>query len=82
METNTKEYDGHKTVTTFIDMNEIEEMLGEYYDFLSISAGQWMALDNQIRKMCEERGVSSDYSEEYVRICDICCEKLHFPQIE
>lgn len=63
----------------FLDRDEIEEMLGAYYDFQSLSDQQWSALDNKIKAMCINRGVSPDYSEEYARICDTCCEKLGFP---
>ena len=62
----------------FIDQYEIEEMLGEYYDFSSLGNADWRAIDDEVKKLCRERGVSpteSDYTE-YARICDACCEKL------
>lgn len=79
MDAKTTAKGSHKYVTTFIDIDEIEEMLAEYYDFEAVSEEQWSALDHQISIICEEHGISSDYSEEYVRICDMCCERLRFP---
>ncbi len=77
----TKKTDNDVAVTAFIDKDEVEEMLCEYYDFQSVSNEQWIALDHLIKKMCEERGVIADYTDDYARICDVCCEILHFPLI-
>ena len=71
--------DSHETMKPFIDRDEIEEMLREYYDFECVTDELWSKLDYEIRILCNERGISTEYTEEYVRICDICCERLHFP---
>ena len=63
----------------FIDKDELEEMLREYYDFENISEEQWRALDKQIHLMCENRGIDAEYTEEYARVCDLCCELLQIP---
>lgn len=74
--------ESHRLMVSFIDRDEIEEMLGEYYDFKRITDEQWLALDKEVSQLCSERGVGVDYSEAYVRVCDICCERLHFPTNE
>ena len=70
-----------QSISFFIDRDEIEEMIGEYYNFEKVTEEMWIELDSEIREMCSERGVSPDYAEEYVRICDACCEKLCFPSM-
>ena len=82
MTTLTKNPDSDVAVTAFIDRDEIEEMLCEYYDFQSVSDEQWVELEHLIKSMCEERGAIADYTDEYARICDVCCEMLHFPMIK
>lgn len=72
----------HFVVTAFIDKEEIEEMLGEYYDFQAVTDEQWNILDNEIRLLCEARGINAQYCDEYVRVCDICCEKMHLPPLK
>ncbi len=69
-------------ITSFIDRLEIEEMLGEYYNFEIVTDEMWIMLDSEIMKLCSERGVSPEYTEEYARICDICCEKLCVPSMQ
>ena len=60
----------------YIDQYEIEDILGEYYDFSSTTNEQWLQLDSMIKKLCAERGVTPFFQEEYTRICDVCCERL------
>ncbi len=67
--------------SSFIDRIEIEEMLGEYYNFEKVTEEMWLELELVIMEFCTERGVSPDYTEEYARICDTCCEKLCFPSM-
>ena len=69
----------HEGGRAFIDKDELEEMLREYYDFENISEEQWRALDEQIYLMCEKRGIDAEYTEEYARVCDLCCELLQIP---
>lgn len=61
---------------SFIDQYEVEDMLGDYYDFSTTTVTQWIELDGMIKLMCQERGILPVYEEEYARICDVCCEKL------
>lgn len=72
----------HIVVTAFIDKEEIEEMLGEYYDFQTVTEEQWNILDNEVRLLCEERGINAQYCDDYVRVCDICCEKIHITPLK
>ncbi len=65
--------------TLFIDKDEVEDMLQEYYDFNKVTESQWSALDQMVHEICSKRGIDSDLYEEYARICDICCERLCFP---
>lgn len=65
-----------KLENTFIDQYEVEDMLGDYYDFSATTTAQWLQLDGMIKLMCKERGVLPIYEEEYARICDACCEML------
>ena len=66
----------------YIDRNEVEEMLRDYYDFDKITDNQWVILDKMVLELCNKRGINSDYSEEFIQICDLCCEKLSFPAVE
>ena len=60
----------------FIDQNEIEEMLSEYYDFSNFTDDQWRELDLAIQNECTKRGISpTDDYEEYARVCDVCVER-------
>lgn len=67
---------------SFIDRYEVEEMLRDYYNFEMITDSQWAMLDSEVKAKCRERRVNGDYSEEYVRICDLCCELLGFPKCD
>ena len=55
-------------MSRFIDIDEIEEMLGEYYDFSSFTEEQWNKVDDIVRKECGNEPCD-DY-DEYARICD------------
>jgi hypothetical protein len=61
----------------FIDPDEVEEMLGEYYDFADFDDETWQEIDKEVKNLCESRGVSptEDY-EKYARICDIAVNKV------
>lgn len=61
----------------FIDPDEVEEMLGEYYDFADFDDETWQEIDKEVKNLCESRGVSptGDY-EKYARICDIAVNKV------
>lgn len=61
----------------FIDKDEIEEMLGEYYDFSNVSESQWQKIDKEVEQICKARGVDSeeDY-DTYSAICDGCVGRV------
>lgn len=71
-----KEYKS-KRESMFIDPDEVEEMLGEYYDFADFDDETWQEIDKEVKTLCETRGVSptGDY-EKYARICDIAVNKV------
>ena len=55
----------------FIDQLEIEEILGEYYNFENFTAEQWKNADDEIFKTCQARGITTpDGSDEFYAICD------------
>ena len=61
----------------YIDKDEIEEMLGEYYDFTKVTTRDWIKIDKAIKKECEKRGVNSiDDYDTYAAICDGCVGKI------
>lgn len=56
----------------FIDTLEIEEILGEYYDFEAMTQEDWSRADQEIKRLCLERGIfePDGGDEEYYKICD------------
>ena len=56
----------------FIDTNEIEEILGEYYDFSEWTEKMWADVDAEIERECAARGITypDGGDEEYYAICD------------
>ena len=60
----------------FIDKLEIEEVLGQYYDFMEMSEEDWERADKEIERVCRERGIvfnntiSEEDNEVYWKICD------------
>lgn len=61
---------------SFIDKDEIEEMLGEYYNFSNVSDYAWKCIDNIVGSECERRGVSPTDYEAYAKICDGAVRKV------
>ena len=61
----------------FIDRDEIEEMLSEYYDFSEVSESEWDAINDAVESECKKKGVSpfGNY-EEYAKICDGCVSRV------
>ena len=61
----------------WIDTYEIEEMLGEYYDFRNVTDEQWREIDALIVAECNKRGISpTDDYDTYAAICDGCVGKV------
>lgn len=57
----------------YIDRNEIEEILGEYYDFSDWKEEDWERASEAIEKEVERRGIHVEESaEEYDRYCAVC----------
>ena len=54
----------------FIDELEIEEILGEYYDFSNFTEGLWERADTEIHEECIRRGIEEPEGEVYYAICD------------
>ena len=55
----------------YIDTYEVEEMLGEYYDFHIVTEKQWKEIDKLVREECNRRGISpTDDYEAYAAVCD------------
>lgn len=55
----------------YIDIYEIEEMLGEYYDFQFVTDEQWKEIDRLVCEECNRRGISpTDDYEAYAAVCD------------
>lgn len=61
----------------FIDKDEIEEMLSEYYDFSEVTETEWEQINSAIESECKKKGVSpfGNY-EEYAKICDGCVSRV------
>ena len=66
----------------FIDKDEIEEMLGEYYDFEQVTDEQWNALDKAVVERWGETPYDDEEYDEYASVVDGCCSKLGFPQYD
>lgn len=61
----------------WIDTYEIEEMLGEYYDFQNVTDEQWREIDALIVAECNKRDISpTDDYDTYAAICDGCVGKV------
>ena len=69
----------NKAKAPFIDRNEIEEMLGEYYDFENVSEDSWKRIDKLVKAECKKRGVSRNDYEAYAKVCDGCVGKVLKP---
>ena len=58
----------------FIDRDEIEEMLGCYYDFSQMTDEMWNEADELIEGEWERRGYTADDTQEfydtYSAVCD------------
>lgn len=63
--------------TMFIDRDEVEEMLCEYYDFSEVTEDQWDQIDALVKGEVERRGIdpTSDY-DTYAAICDGCVGRV------
>ena len=67
----------------FIDKYEIEEMLGQFYDFGSVTEHQWEKINNAVLAECKRRGLLDeagllddiDY-DTYSAICDGCVGRV------
>ena len=69
----------NKTKAPFIDKDEIEEMLGEYYDFSEVDDNTWKRIDKLVKEECKKRGVSRNDYETYAKVCDGCVGKALKP---
>lgn len=56
----------------FIDIEELREVLGEYYDFDTITLKEVAKIDAEVERVCKERGITAPQGgdEEYYKICD------------
>lgn len=54
---------------TFIDRDELEDVLMDYYDFSNMSDLDWEKADKEIEKLCDKRGIEAD-GEAYWKVCD------------
>ena len=56
----------------FVDFDELQEVLGEYYDFDTITPAEAVKIDAEVEKVCKEKGITAPEGgdEEYYKICD------------
>lgn len=69
----------NKAKAPFIDKDEIEEMLGEYYDFSEVDDNTWERIDKLVKEECKKRGVPRNDYEAYAKVCDGCVGKVLKP---
>lgn len=56
----------------FVDFDELQDVLGEYYDFDTITPNEAVKIDAEVERICTDRGITNPEGgdEEYYKICD------------